>query len=147
MRVVYKYGLGGYRGRMDGVVYCYDRYLGRSYVRRAVYPKITEKNKAFGNANANLFKLNPSQGYRDDLYYYMARYRNLKEANWSMRSWSSFYLKLMYCMAKADGSINLGTLTREEIYSRNLPCISVKHAVEAGLFPVVYGYQEFTHEL
>jgi hypothetical protein len=61
--------------------------------------------------------------------------------------WSSFYMKLMYDMAKADNSIILSTLTREEIYTRELPCISVKRAVEAGLLPVVYDYQSFDREI
>jgi len=147
MKVVYKYGLGGYRGRMDGVVLCYDRYLGSAYARKMAYPKITEKNKAFGSVNANLFKIKPSQGYRNDLYFYMARYRNLTEATQGMRSWSSFYMKLMYEMAKADPGIDLRTITREEIYAQDLPCISVKKAVEAGLLPVVYGYADFSHEM
>ena len=147
MRVTYKYGIGGYRGKMDGAVLCYDRYLGRSYARRWVYPTITEKNKAFGNVNANLFRIKPSQGYRNDLYFYLTRYRNLNDAKQGLRAWSSFYMKLMYDMAKADDSINLMTITREEIYSRDLPCISVKKAVDAGLLPVVYGYEDFTHEI
>lgn len=147
MRVTYKYGIGGLRGRADGMVFCYNRYLGRPYTRKMVYPKITEKNVSFGNVTANIFRINPSQGYRDDMYYYMARYRNLNEANMSLITWSNFYLKLMYDMAKADNTIDLRTLTREEIYSRDLPCISVKKAVEAGLLPVVYDYRSFTHEL
>jgi len=147
MKVIYKYGLGGYQGRMDGVVLCYNRYLGRAYARKMVYPKITEKNREFGSVTANLFKVKPSQGYRNDLYFYMTRYRNLNEANMNLITWSNFYLKIMYNMAKADDSINLMTITREEIYTRDLPCISVKKAVEAGLLPVVYGYEDFAHEM
>ena len=39
----------------------------------------------------------------------------------------------MHALAKADPTIDLRTLTREEIYARDLPCISVKRAVEGGL--------------
>jgi len=147
MKVIYKYGLGGYRGRMDGVVMCYNRYLGRAYARKQTYPRITAKNREFGSVTANLFKIKPSLGYRQDLYFYMTRYRGLNDANLNLSTWSNFYLKLMYDMAKADGSINLQTITREEIYTRDLPCISVQKAVEAGLLPVVYGYEEYTHEM
>jgi hypothetical protein len=47
----------------------------------------------------------------------------------------------MYALAKAMPEIDLGTLTREEIYQQDLPCISIKRAVEAGLLEKVDNYQ------
>ena len=64
-----------------------------------------------------------------------------------MRSWVNMYLKLMREMAKQDPSIDLLTLTREEIYTRALPCISIKRAVDAGLLPVVYDYSHLDREM
>mgnify|MGYP006987161020 CR=1 FL=1 len=47
-------------------------------------------------------------------------------------------LNLARDMAKWDNIIDLLSLSREEIYTRDLPCLSVARAVEAGLPPVVY---------
>jgi hypothetical protein len=44
-------------------------------------------------------------------------------------------------MAKLYPEIDLKTITREQIYQENLPCISVKKAVEAGVLPQVNGYE------
>ena len=53
------------------------------------------------------------------------------------------FLKLMWAMAKMRG-LDLEFLTRETIESENLPCRSVKDAVEAGLLPMVKGYEWMT---
>jgi hypothetical protein len=39
------------------------------------------------------------------------------------------------------GLSDLKTLTRQQIYDDNLPCKSVKSAVEAGFLPEVLNYQ------
>jgi hypothetical protein len=57
------------------------------------------------------------------------------------------YLKMMREMAKRDSSLDLLSLTGDEVCSRVLPCISVKKAVEAGLLPVVRDYRVFDHEI
>jgi hypothetical protein len=147
MKVLFQNGLGGYIGKIDGLVYCYSRQMGKVYARKRVYPTITDSHRQFGSVNANLFAINPAQGFKDDMYFYMTRYRALRSAKKSLQTWSNLYMKLMYDMAKADSSINLRTLTREEIYTRNLPCISVKKAVEAGLLPEVYDYEVYEHEI
>ena len=43
--------------------------------------------------------------------------------------------------------IDLATITREFIYANDLPCISVKRAVEAGLLVPVSGYEMLTRPL
>jgi len=47
-------------------------------------------------------------------------------------------------MAKMNPEIDLKTITRQQIYQENLPCISVKNAVEAGILPPVKGYERMT---
>jgi hypothetical protein len=148
MKVTFQYGLAGYTGKADGLVYCYSKELGRVYARRNTYPKLTAENERVGSITAALFAIKPSKAYINDLYPYRARYNALRENHQHpMRSWSALYLKMMYNMAKEDPTIDLRTLTREEIYSRDLPCISIKSAVEAGLLPEVFGYEGFTGEL
>lgn len=148
MKVTFQYGLAGYTGKLDGLVFCNNRELGKAYARKYRYPRLTEGNERIGSVTSALFALKPSKAYQDDMYLYRKRYNALREnSGCPVRSWSAMYLKLMYRMVKADGSIDLRTLTREELYARKLPCISVKMAVEAGLLPAVYAYTELTHEL
>ncbi len=138
----------GLSGKIGELVYCYDRRTGTIIARRYAYPKITEHNRKVGSASANLFKLNPSKGYKENLYFYVDRYNGLREnRNSRARSWVNIYLKMMYAMAKADPTLDLSTLTREEIQQRELPCLSLKRAIEAGLLPRVYGWEDFDKEI
>jgi hypothetical protein len=107
MRVAFKYGIGGYVGKFDDMVFCYNRSLGKIYARRRVYPTLTESHRKFGSTAANLFSLKPSQGYKDDLYLYLVRYRALRGSMKSLVTWSNLYMKLMYELAKRDPGIDL----------------------------------------
>lgn len=141
-------GLPQYSGKYGEVIFCYNRILGTSYVRRNTYPRLTEHNSKIGAVTRNLNSLQPSQGYKLDLELYLMRYNALSD-NRSIRSvvWTNIYLKLMYAMAKAMPEIDLTTLTREYIYEHNLPCISIKNAVKAGLLPKVVDWEAFDHQL
>lgn len=129
-------------------MYCMDRVNNRVYVRRYSYPRITEHNLRLGSICKNIFMLQPSTAYIEDMKSYLYRYRALRYgANKQIRSWSILFTKLLRDMAKQDSIIDLLTITREEISVRDLPCISIKKAVEAGLLPEVYHYTDYTHEL
>jgi hypothetical protein len=62
-------------------------------------------------------------------------------------SWQNVYLTLMYALAKQNPAVDLLTITREQITSDNLPCKSVKDAIEAGLLREVNGYENLTQEI
>jgi len=147
MKVAFKYGIGGYIGKFDDMVFCYNRSLGKLYARRRAYPTITESHRKFGSITANLFALKPSQAYKDDLSFYGTRYRSLRNTKGKLITWTNLYIKLMYEMARQDTTIDLKTLSREEIYSRDLPCISIEKGVEAGLLPAVRNYASYANEL
>lgn len=148
MKVSFQFGLAGYTGKVDGLVFCYNKELGRVYARRNTYPRLTTINERVGSISTALFAIKPSKGFRDDLFTYRIRYNALRENHQRpMRSWSALYVKLMYEMAKCYPEMDLRALTREDIYAQDLPCISVKRAVEAGLLPVVYDFNSFVHEL
>lgn len=118
------------------------------FVRRYSYPRITEHNHRLGSISKNIFMLQPSTAYIEDMKSYIYHYRALRYgASKQIRSWSMLYVKLMRDMAKQDSSIVLLTLTREEISVRDLSCISIKKAVEAELLPEVNHYTDYTHEL
>ena len=94
-----------------------DMINNRVYVRRYSYPRITEHNHRLGSISKNNFMLQPSTGYIEDMKSYLYRHRALRYgANKQIRSWSILFTKLMRDMAKADPSIDLLSLTREEIY-------------------------------
>jgi len=148
MRARINFGVGAYSGKMDGVVFCNHRREGMVSVRKYTYPTLTENNHKLGGITANLHSLNPSEDFKNDLRTYVHRYNALRDnENAYVRSWVNMYLKLMREMAKRDSSIDLQTLTREEISSRDLPCSSIKRAVEAGLLPVVYDYANLDREM
>jgi len=50
-------------------------------------------------------------------------------------------------MKKIDPSLDLETISRAHIQYHDLPCRSVRRAVEAGLLPPVRGYEELDSEL
>lgn len=146
MKVKFTRGYPGISGKSDGIVYCYSRSTGLFYARRYARPEITESNKRVGGIAKNLFRIDPSPGYRNDLSLYLSRYNALKENRARpVRSWTNMYLKLMYAMAKSDPTLDLRSLSREEIYARDLPCISLKRAIEAGILPAVHDYEGFDH--
>ena len=148
MKVKLEVRPNGLSGKIGDLVYCYDRRTGSIIARHYVYPNITEHNRKVGSTCANLYSIQPSTGFKENLYFYLDRYNGLKEnRNSSARSWSNLYLKMMYALAKSDPSVDLRSITREEIYSRDLPCISLKRAIAAGLLPQVHGWEEFDKEI
>ena len=148
MKVGFQYGLAGYTGKLDGLVYYYDKVGGRVYARKWVYPRLTQENVRIGSISDNLFAIQPSEAYKDNLRMYVPRYNTLKVAEHRpVRSWVNIFLKMMYNMAKQMPEVDLRTISREQIYQNNMPCISVKQAVEAGLLPEVKGYERMTAEM
>ncbi|MCB5288013.1 MAG: hypothetical protein LHW64_09435 [Candidatus Cloacimonetes bacterium] len=148
MKATFSRGIGAYSGKMDGVVFCYYRREGVVLVRKYTYPKLTENNHRLGSVTTNLHALKPADGYKNDMRTYLGRYNALKQNEGRyIRSWVNLYLKLMREMAKQDSTIDLITLTREDIFTKDLPCISVKKAVEAGLLPKVYDWQHLDREM
>jgi hypothetical protein len=144
MKAYTKYGLKGYNGNVDGMVFytlpnC-DTMIGR---RKPVHFVEAAQHEQYRQINNNLWHIEPSQAYKDDFKVYTALYKELPEAKKSVSGWYNLYIKLLWDMQKA-GLVDLKTLTREQIYNDNLPCKSVKTAVEAGLLPAVVKYELLT---
>ena len=101
MQAVFQYGLTSMTGRNGEIVLRLDRTLNRVYGRRYVYPILSEHNHQIGSISKNLFALQPSAGYKEDMQLYLVRYRSLRYgANIRIRSWSIMFSKLMRDMAK-----------------------------------------------
>jgi len=148
MKVNYKNMIGGYTGRGDDVIYVFDRQTGRYYIRN--YPQWTPQpfNDNFALIMKNLRNLKPSLPYKQDLSMYVDSYNALAVNKYNpVKSWNNIFMKVMFSMAKTLPGIDLKTITRQDIYDNNLPCISVKFAVDTGLLPVVRGYQRFDNTI
>jgi hypothetical protein len=147
MKVLFKNLIGGYTGKADDLVLYYDRRLNKVIIRQKGDVKITERHRNFGNISRNLRALQPSANYKEDFKTYTDLFMRLR-ANYDkpVSNWYNLFLKMMYKMAETM-SIDLGTLTREQIETDSLPCITVKAAVEAGLLPAVRDYQRLSNQI
>jgi len=148
MKINYKRAMCGFSGTQDDAIYYYHPRLELSLMRKYVVPKETAANRRIKAVMANLKLINPSAEYRQDFRDYLIRYNNLKEPQHKlMLTWNNLYLKMLYAMEKAVPEADLTTLSREQIEGDDLPCISVKRAVEAGLLPIVRGYQYLNKDI
>jgi len=147
MEVVFKNLLHAYSGKCDGLVYYYNRRLNKVIARRLPVTKPHAGNARLSAISRNLKALNPSEAYRTDLKLYTELLRMKQgSAGNCFYSWSNVFRSLMFTLAKKY-SLNLATLSRSEIYANNLPCLTVKAAVEDGLLDAVRGYERFVSEI
>ena len=133
-------------GSCEGMVYYYNKRLGKMIARKWVKPKTTAANRRLGAISRNLKNLQPSEGYIKDLRVYIALY-DYSPGERHYMSWQNVYLTLLYALAKQNPAVDLLTITREQITSDNLPCKSVKDAIEAGLLREVNGYENLSQEI
>jgi len=134
MNVLFKNILKAYSGKCDGLVYYYNSRLDRVLCRRHVIPKATAQNARMTLVSKNLSALAPSPDFITDLKYYAAIQRE-RQLNWR-----NVYMKLMFALQRLY-NVDLATLTRAEIEAQELPCRSVKQAIQAGLLDPVPGYE------
>jgi len=149
MKVLFKHLIQGYTGRMDGAVVYYNKFLNQTIIRRLGKMKLGERHERFKAISQNIYGLNPSQTYKDDLYRYAYELRKQKAHRYDgLLVWNNLYSKIMYAMAKAmPETVDLATLTREQIETDNLPCRTVKQAVEAELIPWVKGCETLINQI
>jgi hypothetical protein len=148
MKASFKMGLNGYTGTADGAVYYFHPRLQKCLMRQYVVPnnkKNTDRTKAIMK---NLKKIQPSEAYKQDFKEYLFIYNNQKEYREKpVLSWYNFYIRMLFALQAQDPSVNLLTLSRTQIYNDNLPCKTVRAAVEAGLLPPVPNFERFTQEI
>lgn len=148
MKVGYNDGMGILSGKFKEIVYCYSRKYGYKYARMRVYPTLTSVNEDIGSKSQGIWRLQPSEVYKQDLRSYVQAFDGMRN-NYRMplRSWSCLYTKLMYLVERTYPGVDLRTLTRQYIYDNELPCISIKKAVEAGLLTKVKGWEDLDNPL
>ncbi|MBW6514090.1 MAG: hypothetical protein K0B87_04980 [Candidatus Syntrophosphaera sp.] len=135
--------LGEFTGKLDGLIYYRRRPGGKIYARKQFTFKKHPGQPAFAGAQKAIYALKPSAGYKRDLKDYLLLYNQLAEnAEKPAETWTNLYNKLMFAMQKAlPGQVVLKNITRAQITEQNLPCATVKDAVEAGLLPAVKDYE------
>ncbi|MDZ4122307.1 MAG: hypothetical protein U1C33_07780 [Candidatus Cloacimonadaceae bacterium] len=146
MKVKMQFGNAPISGKAGELVYCYNRRSESMYARAYTYPALTDNHHKMGGTAKNLFQLKPSEDFKYDCRTYAYLYASArKNRGVKIWTWSNCYLHLMYALARYVPELDLATLSREEIYNRDLPCISIKRAVEAGLLEPVKDYQKLNN--
>ena len=142
MKVKYRELIRSYRGKHDGLVYYYHPGLERCLARSYVVPKATENNRKLAAVARKIRDLEPSSGYRDDLKVYLQLLKRQPDRGRQLyvNLWSLF-TRLIWAQCRSAG-LDPELVTREQIVE--LPCRTVKTAVEAGLLAEVPGYALLT---
>ena len=139
MKAILKNMLLAYTGKCDGLVFYYNKRLDRVLARSLPQWKPNANNDGLSRVAHQLKALEVSEGYRRDLKTYTELYR-ARYGDSNCVGWYNLFNKLMWALSK-DCNIDLAGITREQIYSGDLHCVSVKRSVEAGLLPEVDGYE------
>ncbi len=145
MKVYLKRNLAGYTGTVDEAIYYYNPKIKQTLMRPYKYPKLTHNNERITSIMTNLKHINPSEGYRQNLRDYIMFYNDSKEyGHKPLAAWNTAWLKMMYALQKAmPMEVDLKTITRQQIIIDDLPCRSLKTAIEAGLLPPMPGYERW----
>jgi len=140
MKATVKEGLKGFSGKLDGAIYYYHPHLKKTLMRRAPKMPHQPQNDDYREISRQIKALAPSEGYRSDFRIYLNLLRDRDESV-LLPSWYSLYVKMLWAMQAKYPEANLKTLTKEQIIDQQLPCRTVKTAVEDGLLVPVPGYQ------
>ena len=136
-----------FTGSVDDMIYYRHKANGKIYARKSFTFKDHSGQAPFASAQKAIYALQPSQAYKQNLCDYLIGYNKLKiNTGREAITWTNLYNKLMFAMQKKLG-IPLTEITRAQIAEQNLPCQSVKAAVEAGLLPKVPDYQRFNKQI
>ena len=147
MRVKTRSIPGDLTGKVDGLVLYRNKHSNKLFARKPGVFINHPGQKPFKDAQQAIYALQPSEAFQQNLRDYLIAYNNLPDnEGHEAHAWNNLYNKMMFAMQRQMG-IPLATLTRQMITDLNLPCRSVKAAVEAGLLPLVKGYERFGDEM
>ncbi len=145
MKVKYRNQVHGLTGNNDGLIYYIDRKSGVTLARKKFTLKNHPEHPGFRNVQKQIYAVQPSREYIYNLTDYIYDYNYLPGNELKhLRTWTNLYNKLMFAMLQAmPETVDLKTITREQIYSQNLPCKTLRDAIDAGLLPKVDGYERW----
>jgi hypothetical protein len=149
MKVKYRYQLRGYSGNTDDMIYYFDKKSGVTLARRKFTFRDHPEHPGFRSAQKQIYAIQPSREYVYNLTDYISAYNYLPENELKpMRTWTNLYNKLMFALQKAvPETVDLKTITRQQIYEQNLPCKTLKDAIDYGLLPQVDGYERWDKQI
>jgi len=143
MKVRFQWGMPALSGKAGDIVFCLHKRSGKIYARKRKKPSLSENHHKMGAVARNLFALKPTEAFKNDCRIYADKLGKLSRSR-GTENWSNCYIRLMYSLAKARPELDLASLSRAQIYEQDLPCISIKRAVEAGLLVPVRDYERLT---
>ncbi len=147
MKVKVKRGIQGFSGRLDGAIYYYHPGLKKTLMRRMPEMPVQPQNHEYALIARQIKQIEPSEAFKNDFRVYLNLLRE-KDESISVPSWYPLYTKLLWDMQRNyPEQVNLKTITKAQILAEDLPCRSVKKAVEAGLLSEVPGYQYLDKEI
>jgi hypothetical protein len=148
MKAYLKHFVQGYSGTMDDCVMYFHKKAGVCVVRSIPHYKPNTRTQRMKNVMENLSKINPSEDYKNNFRCYLLHYNDLPENEYKqVITWSNLYLKMLYRMAKQMPEVDLLTLSREQIINQALPCRTLTAAIEAGILPLVLGYERYNNPI
>lgn len=148
MKVIFKNMINGYTGNADDYVMYFNRRINKVIMREKPVYHNHPAHPGFKAVMANFKALNPSPAYREDCIRYIQAYNELVgNSKPHIVTWSNLFQKIMWMMKRIMPEVNLATLTKEQIYTLDLPCVTIKKAVETGILLKVKGYTGLNHQI
>ncbi len=132
--------LEGLSGRLWKLVLCIEKKSGLV----GLVCMLNQNNHEFGSITKNLSSIYhiANEGYVEDLSNYADRFNlSLENIGRGMQAYTCI-TQMMYALRDTHPSVNLKTLTIEQIMTEELPVRSIKEAIDNQLLPVVSRYQE-----
>ncbi len=147
MKVKFKYGIRTYSGTLDEMTYGSYRKHSLCIGRKHVKPALTVQNDIMGAITKNLHAiyLDASTGYKADLKAYAKQNgkENVKNTQMPPNSYALF-IKMMYAWQEdSGGTVDLSSITLEDIQSTNAAVGTVADAIDAGYLKPVTNYDIF----
>lgn len=154
MKVSFKYGIAYFSGTVDQAVYAPTAKKLGSYMRKHVIPRYTANNEEMGKVMKNIRSIwaDVSSGYKAELKLYAAQhFVQLTPENdaWArpLSNFSWFVRLLWILQDENSGTVDLKTLTYNDIKTLFPEIVSVADAVDNQFLPVVTGYDAWTTDM
>ncbi|MDD2211058.1 MAG: hypothetical protein PHY41_06580 [Candidatus Cloacimonetes bacterium] len=151
MKTKLKYGIAAYSGTIDDITFASYKDGAVCIARKYVVPKLTENNTRMGNIARNLADLYAefSEDYKSDLRTYTDIYNREKNPRTSLNCNAySIFVKMMFKFADEIGeTVNLTSITYDDIDTLYFDLANIAAAVEAGYLPKVSGCELLTNSI
>ena len=147
MKVIFKYGIGAFTGKIDNAVFWAQKSKLASLMRKFTYPKITTHNKEIGAIAKNLGFLWRLlfDGYHEDFKTYADRYYvqyGTEGLYDPARSPYAFWTHVVWTWSKEFDDVDLTTLTIEDFQVIGIAIITVRNAILNGYLRPINKYDD-----